>query len=144
MRESIWRKSLQVLIGSGRDRRFNRTEHRRRPPMFTVEELERRLTPAAPAVLSISRVTPTPPNTNTVVYNVAFDQPVTGVNAADFKVTSTDSLTGVPTIVVAGSGASYTVTISGIRGSGELRLDLVDDDSILGGSLTLGGPGPNN
>ena len=109
-----------------------------------VEELEGRLTPAAPVVLSISRVTPTPPSTNTVIYNVAFDQPVIGVNAADFKVTYSGSLAVAPTLVVAGSGAAYTVIISGIRGSGDLRLDLVDDDSIMAGGLTLGGTGANN
>src|SRR5436190_8231742 len=144
MRESIWRKSLQIMIGSGCDRRFNRTEARRRPPLFMVEELEGRLTPAAPVVLSISRVTPTPPSANTVLYNVAFDQPVTGVNAADFKVTYSGSLAGAPTLVVAGSGAAYTVIISGIRGSGDLRLDLVDDDSVMAGGLTLGGTGASN
>jgi hypothetical protein len=99
-----------------------------------------------PSVVSINRTTPALPNTSavSVVYTVTFDQAVTGVNAADFKVTTSGSLTANAAVVVGGSGAAYSVTINGIRGSGELRLDLIDDDSITGGGLTLGGAGANN
>src|SRR5438552_3657370 len=125
MRESTWRKKLQWIIGSRLASNIDRSENRRRPLVPLVEELEWRLTPAAPVVLSINRLAPAPPNTSaaSVVYNVTFDQSVNGVNAADFKVATTGSLAGAPSVVVAGSGASYTVTINGIRGCGESRLD---------------------
>ena len=46
-------------------------------------------------------------------------------------------------VVVTGSGATYTVEVDGIRGSGNLQLNLIDDDSIVGVSrvLPLGGTG---
>jgi len=57
--------------------------------------MEWRFAPAAPVALSIDRATPALPNTSaaSVVYAVAFDQSVTGVDAADFKVTSNGTLT---------------------------------------------------
>src|SRR5215470_12229651 len=82
-----------------------------------VDELECRLAPAAPLVLSINRLAPALPNTSaaSVQYTVAFDQSVTGVDAADFKVTTTGALAvTTPVVVVAGSGASISVTVSGI------------------------------
>src|SRR6185369_15301698 len=49
-----------------------------------------------------------------------------------------------PVVLVAGSGGSYAVTVNGIRGSGDLRLDLIDNDSIVGAGHTLGDTGSNN
>jgi hypothetical protein len=46
--------------------------------------------------------------------------------------------------VVLGSGASYTVKINDVRGSGDLRVDLIDNDSIVGAGLALGGTGAAN
>ena len=98
------------------------------------------MVPAAPVVLSINRNAPRSriPGAASVQYTVTFDQSVTGVDAADFKVTTTGSLAATTPVVVAGSGASYSVTVNGIHGSGDLRLDLIDDDSIVGGGLALG------
>src|SRR5580765_2925639 len=148
MLDSFRRKSLQRILGSGADGSAATLEGRRRPPFAPhVEELEWRFAPAAPVALSIDRATPALPNTSaaSVVYAVAFDQSVTGVDAADFKVATNGTLTATtPVVVVAGSGASYAVTINGIRGSGDLRLDLIDDDSIVGAGLALGGPGASN
>ena len=46
---------------------------------------------------------------------------------------------------VSGSGNAYTVTVSGVSGTGTLGLNLVDDDSILGmGGNPLGGIGAGN
>jgi hypothetical protein len=111
-----------------------------------LEELEGRVVPTAPVVLSINRNSPALPNTNaaSALYTVTFDQSVSGVNAADFKVTTTGSLTATTPVVIAGSGAAYAVTVNGIHGSGDLRLDLIDDDSILSAGLALGGAGVSN
>jgi autotransporter-associated beta strand protein len=79
-----------------------------------------------------------------VVFTVTFDQPVTGVDAADFRVVSDNVLTFNPALTVAGSGSVYTVTIDAIRGTGRLRLDLVDDDSIAGAAFPLGSEGAAN
>ena len=100
----------------------------------------------APAVVSLLRTTPAGPLTNasSVVYTLVFSKAVTGVDASDFGL-ALSGVTTVPPVVVLGSGATYTVTISGISGSGTLGLDLVDDDSIQDqAGNALGGTGGGN
>src|SRR5689334_22561631 len=90
-----------------------------------LETLEPRLTPTTPAVLSILRTTPAGPLTNatSVGYIVTFDQPVTGVDASDFHLTTGGGVQAAPPVVVSGGDTVYGVTVNGIRGSGPLRLD---------------------
>lgn len=125
-----------------------------------VEPLESRIAPASlnPTVLSISRSTPLGADTGvgSVVYAVTFSEAVTGVDATDFLVVTTGDAKASSPVVVTGSGASYSVTIDGLQGNGDVQLKLVDDDTILGSSLPpgpqealvstfpLGGPGLNN
>ncbi len=124
-----------------------REQPRRRQLTPQLEALENRLTPTAPVVLSIDRAVPAVANTNaaTVSYAVTFDQPVIGVDAADFRIAAGNSVAASAPVVVAGSGSAYTITINRIHGSGALRLDLIDNDSIENGDAeTLGGPGAGN
>ena len=99
-----------------------------------------------PVVLSILKSAPTTELTaaESVAYAVTFNQSVTGVNAADFHIFTDGALETNAAVTVAGSGAAYTVTVGGIHGNGDLRLDLVDDDSIAGSGQKLGGTGVNN
>jgi hypothetical protein len=85
----------------------------------------------APVVLSINRTTPAGPATDatSVVFTVAFSESVSSVDASDFAL-ALNGVTTAPPLVVAGSGASYTVQIDGIAGNGTLGLNLVDDGSI--------------
>ena len=79
----------------------------------------------APTLHSITRLLPLSEGTNaaSVTYQVVFSIDVTGVDAADFSLFSPAGITG--TIgTVSGSGASYTVMVTGISGDGTLRLDL--------------------
>jgi len=99
----------------------------------------------APAVSSINRSNPTPTASATVNYLVIFNENVTGVNSADFTLNVT-GLTGASVVSVTPvSGTDYTVTVNTGSGSGTLRLDLADDDSIAdtAGNL-LGGAGAGN
>ena len=115
---------------------------------LAVESLEQRLLLTVPAVMSIDRIAPPATLTNaaSVTYAVTFTELVTGVDSGDFLVTMTGSLeTAMP--VVSGDGSAYVVTINGLQGSGDLRLDLVDDDSVLGpmgSGDSLGGVGIGN
>src|SRR3954451_13547205 len=104
MSVSTWRKSVERLLGGAP--RTSRKQFRSIP---RIEEFEKRLTPAAPVVLSIDRLTPATQFTNaaSVVYNVPFDQPVAGVDANDFQIASDSTLTYNPALHVAGGGASY-------------------------------------
>jgi hypothetical protein len=141
MRLSVWRNWLKRLLQPHDGRR----RPRRLTPRF--EQMETRLTPAAPTVLSINRMNPLAPNTgaSSVNFAVTFDQSVSGVNAADFKVTTTGSAIANAPIAISGSGTAYTVTVGGIHGNGSIRLNLIDDDSIVNvPQEPLGGAGKNN
>ncbi len=122
--------------------------HFARPCRSLVEPLESRIAPAGvfPAVLSIDRGTPTTETTGagSVVFKVTFDQAVTGVTVDDFAVFTSVDAKANPVVTLSGTGAVYDVTVSGLRGNGDVRLDLVDNDSIMapGGPrelLSLGG-----
>ncbi len=62
-------------------------------------------------------------NAGSVSYALTFSEPVTGVNAADFGMTSgfgTPSLLVTP--VSGSNGTAYTITVSGITGNGEFSV----------------------
>jgi len=82
-----------------------------------------------PYVVSMFVIGPNPTNATTISYSVRFSEHVTGVDATDF-LTVTSGLNAVGPIVVAGSGTSYTVTVSNITGSGSLALQLRDNGTI--------------
>ncbi|HJQ39093.1 MAG TPA: hypothetical protein VKB93_18295, partial [Thermoanaerobaculia bacterium] len=96
-----------------------------------------------PAVSSINRANPSPTNAASVDFTVTFNQSVTGVGTGDFALNfsgvSGPSITGVT-----GSGAVYTVSVNTGTGSGQIRLDLIDDDTITNGTTPLGGAGAGN
>jgi hypothetical protein len=96
-----------------------------------------------PHVVSINRTSPAGPITSasTVRYTVTFSEPVTGVDAGDFALALKGVAANAP-IVTPASSSVYTVTISGISGSGALGLNLVDNGSIrdaAGNPLQPGG-----
>jgi hypothetical protein len=98
-----------------------------------------------PTVLSLNRAGTPATYATSVSWIVTFSEAVTGVDASDFTVvrsgiTGSTSITGVT-----GSGTTYTVTASTGNGDGTLRLDLVDNDSIIDGAGNkLGGTGTGN
>ncbi|HUW63072.1 MAG TPA: immunoglobulin-like domain-containing protein [Candidatus Bathyarchaeia archaeon] len=103
----------------------------------------------APTVVSITRVHDTPTNRATVDYTVTFSEPVTGVDALDFTVPVTGSVTGASVSAVSADtlSAVRTVTVNtGAAGTfGTLGLNLVDNDSIVdAASNKLGGTGAGN
>jgi len=84
-----------------------------------------------PCVVSINRSNPSSQGTTatTVTFAVNFNEAVTGVDATDFALALSGVTASTPA-VVSGSGASYSVTVSGISGTGTVGLNLVDDGSI--------------
>ena len=103
-----------------------------------------------PMVESVQRVSVTPTGYYDIDYTVTFSEPVAGVDVGDFVVTSTDEISDARvTSVVAKpgdtSGKIYVATVNAGNGNGTLRLDVIDDDTILdefGGHL--GGTGFGN
>jgi VCBS repeat-containing protein len=98
-------------------------------------------------VTFISRASWNPTAASTVKFSVNFLDAVTGVDATDFVVTA-PGITGAVVTDVSGSGKNYIVTVTTGTGEGTLRLDVVDDDSIMYptpfGYVSIGGPGPGN
>ncbi|OYW80932.1 MAG: hypothetical protein B7Z27_02905, partial [Sphingobacteriia bacterium 32-37-4] len=78
------------------------------------------------SVSSITRKSPTTAatNANNVIYNIAFSANVTGVDASDFTLNATGTVTGTIASVTTVSAASYDVTVNTISGDGTLRLDV--------------------
>lgn len=91
------------------------------------------------AVKSITPVGSVVTEEGTVEFEVVFSEAVTGVDPGDFSLT-TQGLTDASVLSVSGSGTNYLVAVSTGAGSGSLRLDLSDDNTIvdLAGN-TLGG-----
>ncbi|MBK6647732.1 MAG: DNRLRE domain-containing protein [Anaerolineales bacterium] len=99
---------------------------------------------AVPTVTSILRLDPSPTAAGSARFTVTFSESVTGVDAADFALT-VSSVSDAGVASVSGSGTTYTVTIFTGNGDGSLRLDLLDNDSILDAGLSpLGGAGLGN
>ena len=86
-----------------------------------------------PGVISIDRSNPsgTTATGSSVVYAVTFSESVTGVAASDFHVVTTGTVTASSSLLLAGSGSSYQVTVAGISGSGTLQLDLTSASGIV-------------
>jgi hypothetical protein len=75
---------------------------------------------------------------------VGFSESVAGLDLADFDLTTTGTTVTTVTLV-AGGPTTYTVTVNTGSGDGMIRLDLLDDDSILDGAGNpLGGAGASN
>ncbi len=101
-------------------------------------------TQPSPLVMSITRASATPTGATDINFNVTFSQNVTGVDAGDFSLT-TSGVLGAAVSGVSGSGSIYTVTVNTGSGSGTIRLDITDNDSITNGSSNpIGGIGLGN
>jgi hypothetical protein len=100
---------------------------------------------SAPFVASSLRADPSPTAADIVSFTVTFSESVTGVDPFDFSLTSAGNLSGASLTNVAGAGNIYTISVSTGTGDGGLRLDVLDDDSIVNSfGVPLGGTGPGN
>ena len=96
----------------------------------------------APVVVSINRSSPNPTKLAAVKFTVKFSEAVTGVTVDDFKTIEAGTLTGTSVVSVTGSGTTWVVTVNTGTGSGALRLDLIDNESIFDiTGYPLGGTG---
>jgi hypothetical protein len=97
-----------------------------------------------PTVNSITRMDANPSSAQSVNYRLTFSEPVSGVDISDFVLTPS-GVNDASLIAVNGSGNTYAVTVGTGTGNGTLRLDLIDNDSILdSGNNPLGGVGVGN
>lgn len=88
-----------------------------------------------PTVSSIVRADTTPTTASSVNYTVTFNESVTGVDTSDFQITETGTASG-SIASISGSGSTYTVTVNGITGDGNLRLDLKSSGTGIADAAT--------
>lgn len=84
----------------------------------------------APTAIS-STVSGSPaPDATTVGFDVTFSEQVNGVDPSDFVLTTTGSAAGTAAGIGTTDGVTYHVNVTGISGTGSLRLDVLADGSI--------------
>ena len=64
-------------------------------------------------------------------FTATFSEFVSGVDAADFSLTTTGAVSGESVTGVSGSGDTYTITVDTGSGDGTIRLDVLDNDTII-------------
>ena len=93
----------------------------------------------SPTVVSMIRKDPSPTTAASVQYTVTFSEHITGIDSADFTLT-TSGVSSAVVSGVSGSGSVYTVTVNTGVGNGTIRLNVVDNNSIVDtASNSLGG-----
>lgn len=98
-----------------------------------------------PYAASLKRADPSPTTAASVGYTLTFSEDVTGVDASDFTLVASGQINGESLVSVSGGPKIYNISVSTGSGSGSLRLNLVDNDSIVNATATpLGGPGLDN
>ena len=88
-----------------------------------------------PVVVSSLRASSNPTNAASVNFTVTFSETVTGLDMVgppfdDFALT-TSGVSGAAVSGVSGSGSVYTVTVNTGSGDGNIRLDVLDGNSII-------------
>lgn len=102
---------------------------------------------SVPRVQSIVRLDPNPNNSGGVEFRVTFSEAVTGIDPADFVLTTTGNLAGavIDHVHATADPRVFQVHVLGYTGAGTLRLDLIDNDTIASTlGARLGGLGSIN
>ena len=91
-------------------------------PVYTIDR-----TP--PTVTSITGSSSNPTNQSSVQYAVQFSEPVTGVQATNFGLT-TSGVSGASIGTVSGNGANWTVTVNTGSGDGTIQLSMTNSTGV--------------
>jgi hypothetical protein len=98
-----------------------------------------------PRVTQILLADPNPTRAVSMNFTVKFSEPVNGVDKSDFSLNTIGTLNQTSIVSVTGAGDTYTVTVEAKEGEGSLRLNVLDDDSIVDiMGHPLGGIGAGN
>ncbi len=96
-------------------------------------------------VKSVVRADPDFTDAASVDYIVTFYESVIGVDLTDFALTTTGDINGALPSGITGAGTTYRVTVQTGSGNGTIRLDVIDDNSIINAAGSpLGGIGEND
>jgi hypothetical protein len=104
-------------------------------PNLAASDVSVLLNDPPPALVALNRTTPSSPSTQstTLVFTAEFSEPVTGVTAGNFALTTTGTVGGATLSVLPASGPakSYTVTVTSITGSGTVSLNFDRNASTI-------------
>ena len=84
----------------------------------------------APYIVSLTRTDPSPTSADNVTYTIVFNEVVTGLDVSDLSVT-VNGVVGANIGNFNGSGNTYSATVATGTGNGTLRLDILDDNTII-------------
>lgn len=100
--------------------------------------------PTSTRVLAITTTDASPTNAGIVHYSLTLSQPVTGVSADNFTVTTATISGASIASVTASNPSTYLIAVNTGTGSGELNISMVNDDdmSLLVENLPFAGTGP--
>ncbi|MAP34479.1 MAG: hypothetical protein CME75_01505 [Halomonas sp.] len=99
--------------------------------IFTVTVVD----DVAPGIVSINSADG---GAGSISYTITFDEPVNGISADDFSLTSSGTAVG-SVAAVSGSGAVYVATVNDVGGEGTLRLDVKPSTNITDAAGNLVG-----
>lgn len=97
-----------------------------------------------PTVTDIRRMDPNPTAAKSLHFEVKFNKSISGVDAEDFEVITTGNIAQATVESVTGQSATRTVTVTYSSGTGTIKLNILDDDSITNNGNSLGGWGLDN
>jgi len=83
-----------------------------------------------PFVFQITCLNTNPTNAFSVEFSVVFSKPVIDLDEDDFKLATTGDIHGVAITSLSGKEDEYVVSVNTGSGSGTVRLDVIDNDSI--------------
>jgi hypothetical protein len=86
---------------------------------------------SVPTVLGVVRANSNPTNASNVNFTVTFSEPVTGVDITDFALSTTGGISGASIANLSGSGQTYTIIVNTGSSDGTIRLDVLNDHSIM-------------
>ena len=110
------------------------------PSIPTYDVVLSEAPPSFPGVSSIVRDGINPSSSASVNFTVTFSESVSGVDIGDFSLTTTGGISGAVLNNVNGLGNVYIVTVYTGSDSGTIRLNVVDNNTIVDGTLnSLGG-----
>ncbi len=99
-----------------------------------------------PSVSSITRLDGSATSGQPVRYQVTFSETVTGVDAADFRLSTTGNASATITGVTRVDGSTYVVEVGQVSGAGQISLALAAANSAIadsaGNALSTGAEGP--
>jgi len=123
--------TFRRLFSNSQNRKARRASGLPRPQLLRFED---RIVPAVPFSPAFPHALSITTGSGSVAtsasFTVTFNQPVIGVDAADFNLIPTGSVANGTISSVTGSGATYTVNVTGITGTGTLSVNLVSLPTI--------------